>query len=73
MMSCVMAWITVPNGGPTVEVALTDDGLTVIASRQLPADASHEAWDSALVALGFCRMSDWMPSSSGFQCRAARL
>ncbi|MGH9248094.1 MAG: hypothetical protein ACRD0W_01025 [Acidimicrobiales bacterium] len=69
----MMAWITLPNGGSTVELGVTDDRLAVIASRQLPADASHEAWDSALVALGFCRMSDWLPSSSGFRCRAARL
>jgi hypothetical protein len=73
MMSCVMAWIALPNGGSTVELAVTDDGLTVIASRQLQADASHVTWDSALVALGFCRMSDWLPSSSGCRCRVARL
>jgi hypothetical protein len=68
----MQAWIT-EGDGPTVELAITDDRLAVITSRQLPADASREAWDSALVALGFVRMGEWLLSSSGYRCRVARL
>ena len=68
----MQAWLTVSDG-PTFELAITDDRLAVIASRLLPADASREAWDAALVALGMVRMGPWLVSSSGYRCRVARL
>ena len=66
------AWLTVSDG-PTFELAITDDRLAVIASRQLPADAARLEWDAALVALGYVRMSDWQLSNSSHRCRVARL
>jgi hypothetical protein len=68
----MQAWIT-EGDGPTVELAITDDRLAVIASRLLPADASREAWDEALVALAYVRMGPWLLSSSGYCARVARL
>jgi hypothetical protein len=68
----MQAWIT-EGGGTTVELAITDDELVVVASRELPAGAGAAVWDSALVALGYVRMGPWLLSSSGYRCRVARL
>jgi hypothetical protein len=59
--------------GPTVELAVTDDRLAVIASRRVPVEAGPDGWDAALLDMGLVRMSDWRLSSSGYGCRVARL